>query len=189
MTVVGGRLIDMTTTHNQEQGTTAEIEFEVLAIDEDVVAQLMVVDDAGNAPRVKVDDEGGNPLRCCLRLSRPGEQVALVSYAPLRRWAKAAGAEPGAYDEVGPVFIHTEPCGGPAGNRFPEVFLRSPRVFRAYRADGSILRGRLATAEVLKDQAAAGQVLSRILADPRVAVVQARALEFGCFTFEVRRAA
>jgi hypothetical protein len=28
-----------------------------------------------------------------------------------------------------------------------------------------------------------------MFADPRVALVHARALEFGCFTFEVRRAA
>ncbi len=78
----------MTTTQVQEQETTADGEFEVRAIDEDVVAQLMVSDDAGNAPRVKVEDEGGSPLRCCLRASRPGERVALVSYAPLRRWAE-----------------------------------------------------------------------------------------------------
>ncbi|HET7015375.1 MAG TPA: DUF1203 domain-containing protein [Streptosporangiaceae bacterium] len=179
----------MTTTQAQEQGTTAEAEFEVRGIDEDVVAQLLVTDDAGNAPRVKIDDEGGSPLRCCLRASRPGERIALVSYAPLRRWAKATGADPGAYDEVGPVFIHTEPCGGPVSTRFPQDYLSAPRVFRAYRADGSILRGRMASAEVLKDADAAGQVLSRMLADPNVAVVHARALEFGCFTFEVRRAA
>ncbi|MGW3510169.1 DUF1203 domain-containing protein, partial [Streptomyces sp. NPDC000994] len=29
----------------------------------------------------------GAPLRCCLRRSEPGERIALVSYAPLRRWA------------------------------------------------------------------------------------------------------
>lgn len=179
----------MTTTQAQVQGTTAEVEFEVLAIDEDVVAQLRVADDAGNALRVKVEEEGGSPLRCCLRASRPGERVALVSYAPLRRWAKANGAEPGAYDEVGPVFIHAEPCGGPASSGYPEDFLGAPRVFRAYRADGSILRGRAASGDVLKDQEGAVQVLSRMLADPQVAVLHARALEFGCFTFEVRRAA
>jgi hypothetical protein len=181
--------MSMMTTQAQEQGTSGQVEFEARGIDEDVVAQLMVTDDAGNPPRVKIEDEGGSPLRCCLRASRPGERVALVSYAPLRRWAKATGADPGAYDEVGPVFIHTEPCGGPASNRYPEDFLGSPRVFRAYRADGSILRGQMASAEVLKDADGAGQVLSRMLADPRVAVLHARALEFGCFTFEVRRAA
>ncbi len=181
--------MSMTTTQADMQATVGPVGFEVRAIDEDVVSQLRVCDDAGNALRVKIEDEGGSPLRCCLRASRPGERIALVSYAPLRRWAKATGAEPGAYDEVGPVFIHAEPCGGPVLSGYPEDFLGSPRVFRAYRADGSILRGRMASAEVLKDSEGAGQVLSRMLADPRVAVLHARALEFGCFTFEVRRAA
>jgi hypothetical protein len=177
----------MTTTQTQQQEVIAGIEFEVRAIDGDVVAQLRVSDDAGNAPRVIVPAEGGSPLRCCLRASRPGERIALVSYAPLRRWAAATGADPGAYDEIGPVFIHPLPCGGSAGSGYPVELLGSTRVFRAYRADGSILGGRLATAGELGDQAAAGRVLSGLLADPDVELVHARALEFGCFTFEVRR--
>jgi hypothetical protein len=189
MTVGGGRLDGMTTTQAEVKEVLAGGEFEVRAIDTDVVAQLRVTDDAGNAPRVIVHAEGGSPLRCCLRLSRPGERIALVSYAPLLRWAAATGADPGAYNELGPVFIHPEPCEGPAGGGYPEELLSSTRVFRAYRADGSILGGRLATGDELGDQAAAGRVLSGLLADPGVAVVHARALEFGCFTFEVRRAA
>ena len=50
------------------------------------------------------------PIRCCLGRSRPYETIALVSYAPLRRWARETGARPGPYDEVGPVFIHPEEC-------------------------------------------------------------------------------
>src|SRR5579859_7164382 len=99
----------MTTTQTQEQVTIPVSEFEVRAIDEDVVAQLRVTDDAGNAPRLIVNPEGDRPpLRCCLREARAGERIALVSYAPLRRWASATGADPGAYDEIGPVFIHPE---------------------------------------------------------------------------------
>ena len=164
-------------------------EFEVRAIDEGVVAQLRVTDDAGNAPRLIVNPEGDTPpLRCCLRAARAGERIALVSYAPLRRWAAATGADPGAYDEIGPVFIHPEPCGGPAGSGYPVDLLAATRVFRLYRADGSILGGRLATGDELTDHAAAGRVLSCLFADPEVAIVHGRALEFGCFTFEVLRA-
>ena len=101
--------MDMTTTQTQDQVTIPVGEFEVRAIDEGVVAQLRVTDDAGNAPRVIVNPEGDTPpLRCCLELA---------------------------------------------------------------------------------DHAAAGRMLSGLFADPEVAVVHARALEFGCFTFEVRRAA
>ncbi len=162
------------------------------AIPAAVLAQLRTTDDAGHPPRLGTDSDGGSPLRCCLSRSRPGELIALVSYAPLRRWAAETGADPGPYDEIGPVFIHPDPCAGPAGDRFPPAYLgaaRVRRVFRAYSADGSILGGRLAEPEDLRDQASANGVLSEMFADPRVALVHARAVEFGCFTFEVRRTA
>lgn len=60
-------------------------------------------------------------------------------------------------------------------------------MFRAYRADGSILRGRLASAAEVADRDAAHRLLGELIADPEVAVVHARAIEFGCFTFEIRR--
>jgi hypothetical protein len=168
--------------------TTASVtSFEVQAIDQEVADQLRVLDDAGHAPRFSVEEGGGSPLRCCLRLSEPGERVALVSYAPLRRWAAQTGANPGPYDEVGPVFIHAEPCGGRAAGRFPAAFLGGRRVLRAYSVQGRILDGRLADADELADTGSAGRLLAEIFADPRVALVHARAVEFGCFTFEIRR--
>ena len=112
------------------------------AIDPAVLAGLRAADDAGNPPRLLTDTDGGSPLRCCLRASAPGERVALVSYAPLHRWARATGADPGPYDEVGPVFIHPAPCPGPAGDGLPAALLGGPRVFRAYSARGHILGGR-----------------------------------------------
>jgi hypothetical protein len=128
------------------------------------------------------------PLRCCLRGARPGEEIALVSYAPLRRWAASAGADPGPYDELGPVFIHPAPCEGPAGDGFPPDLLGSARVFRAYGIGGSILFGRLAAPDETADAQAAARLLDELFADPRVAVAHARAVEFGCFTFEIGRA-
>lgn len=75
--------------------------FEVCAIAPAVVRELLAADDAENPPRLLTDKNGGAPLRCCLRPIQPGERVALVSYAPLRRWARETGAEPGPNDEVG----------------------------------------------------------------------------------------
>jgi hypothetical protein len=170
--------------------TTTEVlaGYRVLAIAPDVVAGLMSCDDAGRAPRLEINAEGERPpLRCCLRCARPGEAIALASYAPLRRWAAGAGVDPGPYDEVGPVFVHPSPCAGPSGDLFPAEMLGSPRVFRAYGAEGRILFGRLTTADELADASGAERVLGEVFADPRVAVVHARAVEFGCFTFEVRR--
>ena len=162
--------------------------FEVRAIDADVVRDLLQADDAGHPPRLLTDDEGGAPLRCCLRAVEPGEHVALVSYAPLRRWARDTGAQPGPYDEVGPVFVHAGPCPGPDGTGYPKWLAGGRRVFRAYSASGGILRGQLFEPDAGASPAAAESVLAEMFDDPGVAVVHARALEFGCFTFEVHRA-
>ncbi|MFD5099808.1 DUF1203 domain-containing protein [Streptomyces albidochromogenes] len=91
----------MTSTHTPQALTSPALE------------ELRVRDDAGRAMHPYVDEEGGAPLRCCFRLSAVGDRIALVSYAPLRRWAEEEAAEPGAYDEQGPVFIHAADCGGP----------------------------------------------------------------------------
>ncbi|WP_430382570.1 DUF1203 domain-containing protein [Streptomyces sp. P10-4] len=153
----------------------------VLPIGPTVLKELRTADDAGRPPAAMTDEEGGAPLRCCLRHSAPGERIALVSYAPLRRWAARTGAAPGAYDEQGPVFIHAEECPGPAGDAVP--FTNSHRVLRRYSADGRILGGRL-----VADADAFRPALTEAFADPEVALVHVRAVEYGCFLYEVRRA-
>ncbi|MBO8191633.1 DUF1203 domain-containing protein [Streptomyces oryzae] len=165
--------------------------YEIRAIPPRTLDELRTRDDAGAPPRRMVDEEGDNPLRCCLERSKPGETLALVSYAPLRRWAQETGADPGAYDEVGPVFIHPDDCGGWAGagdGRYPETMRGERRVLRAYSAEGRILGG------LLLDQEREGTPplevgLARLYDDPRVAAVHVRAVEFGCFQLETRRVA
>jgi hypothetical protein len=160
---------------------------QILPIDPAVLSQLREYDDAGRSPRLLTDEEGGSPLRCCLRRSRPGERIALVAYAPLRRWARLTGADPGPYEEVGPVFIHPEHCGGPTGGGFPQGMFGVHGVLRRYAADGHILGGRLLEAADAPDPVAAEQILAETLADPQVALVHVRAVEYGCFLFEARR--
>ncbi|WP_406508608.1 DUF1203 domain-containing protein [Streptomyces sp. NBC_00212] len=152
-----------------------------------VLKQLRDTDDAGRPCVPYVDEEGGDPLRCCLRPIAPGEKVALVSYAPLRRWAADTSAAPGAYDEQGPVFIHAEECDGPAGaDLYPFTRPGAIRVLRRYSGDGHILGGRLL--EFPEDAAAAfDTALDEAFSDPEVALVHVRAVEYGCFQFEVRR--
>ena len=156
--------------------------FTVHPIDADVAAELRVRDDAGRLPEPVVDAEGGSPLRCCLRASRQGERMLLVSYAPLRRWAAAAGVDPGPYVELGPVFIHPEPCAGADGDGWPQDFRGQPRVLRGYGADGRIVDGR-----VVDEGEAPEPKLDELLADERIAFVHARAVVFGCFTFAIAR--
>ncbi|MEU3886091.1 DUF1203 domain-containing protein [Streptomyces sp. NPDC029041] len=142
--------------------------------------ELRVTDDAGRPTAPFPDTEGGAPLRCCLRRSEPGERIALVSYAPLRRWAAQTGAAPGAYDEVGPVFLHAEPCAGPAAGVLP--FTDAHRTVRRYSAQGHILGGRL-----VGEPAAFEEALTEAFDDPAVALIHVRAVEYGCFLYEVRR--
>ena len=143
-----------------------------------VLKELRTTDDAGRPTVPVTDDEGGAPLRCCLRRSEPGERIALVSYAPLRRWAAETGAEPGAYDEQGPVFIHADECPGPEGDGYP--FDNAHRTVRRYSAAGHILGGELVGAP---DDAAFRNAFD----DPAVALVHVRAVEYGCYLYEVRR--
>lgn len=160
---------------------------EIRAIDPATVAELRLCDDAGASPRLLTDSDGGSPLRCCLRRSAPGELIALVSYAPLRRWAVATFASPGPYDETGPVFIHPDTCPGPSGTGYPTDLAGAPRVFRAYSAQGRILGGRLFGVGEPAGAEAAQAVLDEMFVDPAVALIQVRAVDFGCFTFEARR--
>lgn len=150
--------------------------------------RLRETDDAGRPCEPYIDAEGGDPLRCCLRPIAPGEHVALVSYAPLRRWAEQTGATPGAYDEQGPVFIHAEACEGPASSDAGYPFARpgALRTLRRYNAEGHIIGGRLME---IPDPATEGfdAAFAEAFADPEVALVHVRAVEYGCFHFEVRR--
>ncbi|KUN82170.1 hypothetical protein AQJ64_20515 [Streptomyces griseoruber] len=145
----------------------------------DVVEELRTVDDAGRPAAAFADREGGAPLRCCLRRSERGETIALVSYAPLRRWAARSGAEPGAYDEQGPVFVHGRGCPGPAGGGLP--FTEAHRTVRRYSAEGHILGGELVT------DGDFARAFRNAFDDPAVALVHVRAVEYGCFLYEVRR--
>ncbi|MFH8259755.1 DUF1203 domain-containing protein [Streptomyces roseolus] len=154
------------------------------AVEPAALAALRSVDDAGSPCLPYTAEEGGEPLRCCLRRARPGERIALVAYAPLRRWAAATGAAPGAYDEVGPVFVHAKECEGfdADGEAYPFERAGALRTVRRYGADGRILGGRLVELPGL------GEAFDEAFGDPAVALVHVRAVEYGCFHFEVRRA-
>jgi len=179
-----------TTTLPPTSVSGASTDYRVLAVSPAVVAELRERDDAGRPMRPQRDQEGGSPLRCCLRHSRPGESIALVSYAPLHRWAAGTGVDPGAYDERGPVFVHAdaEDCEGPEpGEGYPGA-MHGIRVFRAYDAQGRILRGELVPAAPPEQvHAVADAALRGLFADPAVALVHVRALGHGCFVLEARR--
>ncbi|BAJ30510.1 MULTISPECIES: DUF1203 domain-containing protein [Kitasatospora] len=154
---------------------------DVRAVPAEVLAGLRRADDAGRARAAETTEAGGHPLRCCLTRARPGDRIVLLSYAPLLRWAAETGCDPGPYLETGPVFVHAEPCAGHPGG-WPAGFHGGHRVLRAYSADGRILGGRIGEPEELP------LIAAELLADPANAVLHVRAVEYGCFLHEVRRA-
>ncbi|MBT2391030.1 DUF1203 domain-containing protein [Streptomyces sp. ISL-1] len=156
-------------------------------IEPTALKQLRDTDDAGRPCLPYTDTEGGEVLRCCLRRSGTGERIALVSYAPLRRWAAQTWAKPGAYDEQGPVFIHADECEGPVEqDGYPFARPGALRTLRRYDAEGRISGGRLLE---IPEAATEGfdAALAEAFADPEVVLVHVRAVEYGCFQFEVRR--
>ncbi|MEU9609867.1 DUF1203 domain-containing protein [Streptomyces sp. NPDC048057] len=174
----------MTTTTASAAPTTHHF----LPIEAGALVELRATDDAGRPCVPFTDDRGGRPLRCCLRASEQGDSIALVSYAPLRRWAAERGARPGAYDEQGPVFIHAQECGGPVEGQPGYPFARTGalRALRRYDADGRIVGGRIL--EVPADaNGAFERALGEAFEEEGVVLVHVRAVEFGCFLFEVRR--
>jgi hypothetical protein len=133
------------------------------------------VDEAGNRPTVQADTTGGNPLRCCLRETLPGEGVLLIAYTP-------PGTR-GAYAERGPVFIHAERCGGYlAPDRYPPALSHRQQVVRAYDRDGRIADGVL-----VSNGEHATAVIGELLGRTDVALVHLRNVGYGCYNFAVRR--
>jgi Protein of unknown function (DUF1203) len=133
------------------------------------------VDEAGNRLTVQADTGGGNPLRCCLRESAPGERVLLIAYTP-------PGTR-GAYAERGPVFIHAQPCDGyRTPHQYPPALGHRQQVVRAYDRDGQIADGVLAS-----DGEHAMTVIGELLARPDVTLVHLRNVGYGCYNFAVRR--
>ena len=134
------------------------------------------IDEAGNHLTVQVDPNGGNPLRCCLRETTPGERVLLLAYTPL--------GTSGPYAERGPVFIHAEPCEGYlTPGQYPPSLSHRQQVVRAYDAEGQIADGIL-----VGDGEHAMNVIRELFTLPNVAMVHLRNVGYGCYNFAVHRA-
>jgi hypothetical protein len=134
-------------------------------------------DEAGNVLMPRIDAEGGSPLRCCLRTTRPGEQVLLIAYTP------PGGA--GGYAERGPVFIHAEACEGyRTPHDYPPDLYGRAQTVRAYDEQGQIADG-----VYVQSGEEADRAIADLLTRPGVTLVQLRNVGYGCYNFAVRRGA
>lgn len=130
------------------------------------------IDDFGNPLAISTnEDDGGTPLRCCLREAAVGERVALLAWQP--------AAIPGPYAEVGPVFVHAETCPGWTGDGYPEGFRDRKQLLRAYDAQGRPVDN------VIVDGADVEDVLAKLLDRRDVSYVHSRNVMAGCYMFRI----
>jgi hypothetical protein len=137
------------------------------------VVRTAGTDCQGNRLRPFASTGEGEPLRCCLRYARPGEQITLISYAPFDH--------PSVWTEVGPVYIHAVRCDGyTATGSLP--LPTGPRVLRTYRADDTMNYDHNT---VVPGGADLEPIIERLLAEPDVATVHVRTLAAQCFLYAV----
>ena len=156
--------------------TTTTATFRISAIPPQTLDRIRVAgqDDFGNPLEVIVDEQGGSPLRCCLRPATPGDHLLLIAYRPFSR--------PGPYAEAGPVFIHAERCAGYAEpSQYPAGYRDwKPLIFRPYHYGGRMAYPAIAMVDGLQ----AEQIIEKIFADPTIEVIHARNVYAGCYMFE-----
>lgn len=135
------------------------------------------LDHAGNTVESFVDESGEWPLRCCLRDSRPGDELAIVAWSPFP-WR-------GPYAEVGPVVVHAHPCAGAEwGDDVPPQFHGRRQILRPYGKDRRVAYDYIRLIEADNDLAAA---IAELLDIEEIDFVQARNVLSGCYSFTVER--
>jgi hypothetical protein len=164
----------------EETMTVAPAAFRISAIPPQTLDRIRDAgnDDFGNPLHAFVDEEGGSPLRCCLRPAAAGERLMLIAYQPFSR--------PGPYAEVGPIFVHAEQCAGYTEPAKYPVGYRSWKtmVFRPYHFDGRMSYPALA----MVDGPQAEQAIDTIFADPTIEMIHTRNVHAGCYMFAIHRA-
>jgi hypothetical protein len=119
------------------------------------------------------DSPSAFPCRHCLQWANPGERVILFPYASV---------PPGhPYSESGPIFVHAEPCERYAATEEYPADFRKGRVFRAYNEDYDMIDAEVANG------AEPEAVIEKLLKNPETALLHARSVTRGCYTFGIER--
>jgi hypothetical protein len=130
------------------------------------------IDHGGNAVEPFVDDDGGWPLRCCLRDSEPGDELAIVAWSPFP-WR-------GPFAELGPIAIHARRCAGVTADGVPAQLLTRPQLARPYTTGHRIAYDDVV---VVDGDGSLPAVLERLLASPEIELVVVRNVLAGCYSF------
>jgi hypothetical protein len=133
----------------------------------------------GQAPERHVaEDEGRLPCRHCQRPISAGEAYLILAYRPF------PAAQP--YAELGPIFLHAEPCERhPDSAELPEMFRDWKNVLiRGYGPDDRIVYG---TGEVVPPPGVTAAA-ERILARADVGYAHLRSSTNNCYQLRIERA-
>jgi hypothetical protein len=157
--------------------STTMIAFQVQALPATVLDDVRATGlDVSGQPVELLITEGGEPLRCCLRNARPGEQAMLFGFEP------PIPASP--YRERGAVFAHAQRCSGPDRlDGYPPDWRGKPQVLRAYDR-----RGWIHHTTRVHDGTDPEAVISQMFANPDVVQIHSRNVAYGCFMFALLRA-
>ena len=131
----------------------------------------------GQTPERHISDGDGMPCRHCLRNIEAGEPYLILAYRPFPR--------PQPYAELGPIFLHAEPC-----PRFedssdtPPILTTSERyLIRGYGRDDRIVygSGKVVPREALAEKA------EETFHDPSIAYIHVRSASNNCYQCRIER--
>ena len=128
-------------------------------------------------PERHVSDGLSVPCRHCLKTVAAGEEYLVLAYRPFDT------AQP--YAEIGPIFLHAEPCEAYNQDILPALFLGGePRLLKGYGYDNRIIygTGRIVEPDDITDYA------GNLLDDPSVAYIHMRSSLNNCYSCRIDRA-
>ena len=157
--------------------TTTTTTFRIHAIPDEVLRETRDsgVDISGN-PIEHITAEGGEPVRCCLRDARPGDELILF---------RIRAADPGRPVSRNRRRVRARPPlrRAAAVDGYPPDWYGRSQILRAYDH-----RGRIHDATTQHDGQSPEAVIAELLADPGVAQIHSRNIAWGCYMFRVTRA-
>ena len=155
------------------------IKFIAMPTEEARAYQAGALDANNQAPERHISDGDGVPCRHCQRDVAAGEPYLILAYRPF--------PEPQPYAEVGPIFLHAEPCERyPSTGATPRMFMKPGRryLLKGYHSDDRIFYG---TGQIVEPDDVASAA-AKILRRSDVAYVHVRSALNNCFQCRIDRA-
>ena len=153
------------------------VHFPPVPTDEAVALRAGKADANGQSPEVHVAEESGLPCRHCLRRIAAGERYLILAYRPF--------PAPQPYAEIGPIFLHADPCpAAPPSAELPPMLTSAAYILRGYGADDRIVYG---SGKVVAPGALATEA-EALFAEDRIAYAHVRSSTNNCYQCRIDRA-